>query len=113
MNMTMNSIANDKLDVEIKKNLPALINLLKLNGVKSAWLFGSAASANLDHESDIDILVNLKDGLDPAQAGENLWKLQENMVELFNRNVDLLTERSIKNPFFKEEINKTRIKIYG
>jgi len=32
---------------------------------------------------------------------------------LFNRNVDLLEEKAIKNPFFKNSVNNSKQLIYG
>jgi len=32
---------------------------------------------------------------------------------LLNRKIDLLEERAVKNPFFRQELDQTKVKIYG
>lgn len=98
---------------ELQKKMPEIIRLLKEHKVKSAYLFGSATKGTISGNSDIDLLVSLKYGLEPAEAGEYLWELQEKLQELLNREVDLLTEHSLKNPWFIKEINTTKVQIYG
>lgn len=80
--------------------LPQVIELLEKHKVKSALMFGSVLSEKFNEESDVDFLVNLQEGLDPVDAGGHLWK------------IDLLTERSLKNPYFINEINQTKFPIY-
>jgi hypothetical protein len=41
------------------------------------------------------------------------FNLKQLLEDLFNRNIDLLEERAIRNPLFKEEIDKTKVLIYG
>jgi len=93
--------------------MPQIITLLKKHKVTSAYLFGSAVSNRFTEESDVDFLVNLKEGLEPLDAGEHLWDLHDELRELLNREIDLLTERSLKNPYLIQELSETRISIYG
>jgi uncharacterized protein len=39
--------------------------------------------------------------------------LHDELRDLFNREIDLVTERSLKNPYFINELNETRFLIYG
>lgn len=93
--------------------LPQINLLLKKHQIKSAYIFGSAISDRFKDSSDIDFLVNLNDGLDPVEAGEHLWNLEDELKNLLKRNVDLLTERSLRNPYLINEINATKQIIYG
>jgi hypothetical protein len=66
-----------------------------------------------NQKSDIDLLINLQDGLEPIEAGGHLWDLTFELEDLLHRKVDLVSERSIKNPYFLKEIGATKYFIYG
>lgn len=89
-----------------------IVTLLKRHKIKKAYLFGSATTANFNMNSDLDVLVNVDERLDPVEAGEHLWELTHQMEDLLRRKVDLITERSLKNPYFIAEVNKTKVPIY-
>jgi predicted nucleotidyltransferase len=72
-------------------------------------LFGSAASEHFDScNSDLDFLVTLQD-LEPGEYAEAYFGLLVGLQELFQRPVDLVVASTVKNPYFLEEIEKTRI----
>jgi predicted nucleotidyltransferase len=93
--------------------LPQVIDLFKKHKIKNAYIFGSALTDRFNDHSDVDFLVNLLDGLDPVDAGEHLWDLQDELKVLLKREIDILTERSLKNPYFIQELNATKTEIYG
>lgn len=97
----------------IQALMPQVIELLKKHKIKSAYVYGSVLNDRFNEDSDVDFLVNLKEGLDPVDAGGHLWDLQDELGELLQRPIDLLTERSLKNPYFIKEINATKFPIYG
>lgn len=97
---------------EVQKKIPELISLLRAHKVSKAYLFGSALTNQFDKDSDIDLLVSFQEGLDPVENGELWWSLWYALQDLFNRNVDLITERSIQNPYFREEVREKRVPIY-
>jgi predicted nucleotidyltransferase len=101
------------INSKIKKQLPNVVELLKKHKIKNAYVFGSVLTEKFNDDSDIDFLVNLQDGLDPVEAGEHLWDLEYELQDLLDRKVDLLTERSLKNPYFINELNRTKLSIYG
>lgn len=96
-----------------QEKLPDVVNLLRKHQIKSAFLFGSAVTNQFNDKSDIDLLINFNEGLDPVEAGEHWWNLHDELRDLFHREVDLVTERSLKNPYFIDELNKTKFLIYG
>ena len=94
--------------------LPLIISLFEKHKIKDAYLFGSAITDKFDEEkSDVDILVNFIDDIDPLEKGELLWSLRFALEDSLNRSIDLLTENSLKNPYFIKEVNEKKIKIYG
>lgn len=96
----------------LSEKLPSVLALLKNHKVKRAYAFGSAVTGDFHATSDIDLLVDVDETLDPVLLGEHLWNLQFELETLFGRNVDLITSRSLKNPYFIEEVNRTKRLIY-
>ena len=83
-----------------------------MHKVDKIYAFGSSISDHFDPEkSDIDVVVKLNIS-DPADRGEALLSLWNNLEQLFKRKVDLLTEESIKNPYLKKNIDRTKKLIY-
>lgn len=93
--------------------MPQVIELLKKHKIRSAYVFGSVLTEKFNEQSDVDFLVNLQEGLDPVDAGGHLWDLYYELKDLLHREIDLLTERSLKNPYFIKELNETKFPIYG
>ena len=93
--------------------MPQIKVLMQKHKIKSAYVFGSVLTEQFDNNSDVDFLVNLQEGLDPVDAGEHLWDLEYELKDLLQRDIDLLTERSLKNPYFISEVNATKYYIYG
>jgi predicted nucleotidyltransferase len=103
-----------ELKTSINIYLPLIISLFEKHKIKDAYLFGSAITDKFDEKkSDFDFLVNFVDGIDPLEKGELLWNLRFSLEDSLNRPIDLITETSLKNPYFIEEINEKKVKIYG
>ena len=73
-------------------------------------LIGSAVRDDFSEKSDIDVLVTFASD---ERLFERYFSLKERLEEIFNRKVDVIEERAIKNPYFKQAIEKNRIRIYG
>lgn len=97
---------------EILERLPDFVQLCKEHQVKFLYAFGSAINQSFDETySDIDLIVEIESN-DPLERGDLLIGLWDKLELFFGRKVDLLTESSIKNPFLKKEIDRTRKLIY-
>lgn len=101
------------LHPEFTAQLPVVINLFKGKRVKSAYAFGSVVGDNFNEKSDIDLLINFEDGVEPLEKGEICWDLHDQIRSVFNREVDILIEDSLKNLYFIAELNETKQLIYA
>jgi len=45
--------------------------------------------------------------------GEAILDLYEDLQLVFNRKVDLVSEKAMRNKYFIEDVNKTKVLIYG
>jgi len=103
-----------RINSHFEPYLNILVDILKQYKVKTAYLFGSVLTDRFDENSDIDVLVSFEDFTqDPLERGENSWNLQFALEDSLHRDVDLINEASLKNPYFIKEVNETRYKIYG
>lgn len=59
------------------------------------------------------MVINFKEGLDPLEAGDYWWGIHDQLRDLLNREIDIVTDRSLKNPYFIEELINSRQKVYG
>ena len=96
----------------IEQHKTALANLCRRFKVRRLELFGSAAKGTFDPQaSDVDFLVSFEDA-QPGTYADRYLGLLLALQELFQREIDLVTERSIRNPYFRKAVNATRQPIY-
>jgi predicted nucleotidyltransferase len=92
----------------VDANLPALRALCRRFHVRRLDLFGSAATGRFDPaRSDLDFLVEFGD-LPPGAYAKAYFGLLEGLQALFQREIDLLTEPSIENPYLRRQIEAER-----
>ncbi len=96
----------------IDANLPALRALCRRFGVRRLDLFGSAATGRFDPaRSDLDFLVEFEKPSIGGFAGPYFGLLQA-LETLFQRKIDLLTERSLENPYRRRRIEAEKRTLY-
>ena len=96
----------------LAKNIDKISSLCEMHKVRDLYAFGSVCTDRFNDSSDIDLLVTFKQ-MDHGDYAEAFFDLAESLEQLLQRPVDLLTEKSLKNPYFIESLNKTKTKIYG
>lgn len=100
------------LKEKIKDNLDVFQAICKEHSVEYLYAFGSSVTSRFNEiTSDIDLVVEI-DEKDPVEKGEKLISLWDSLEAFFQRKVDLLTERTIINPFLRRSIDSTRVLIY-
>jgi len=106
-------VENTEINAYLQPYFPLIMSLFEKHKIKDAYLFGSVLTDRFDKKSDVDFLVNFIDEIDPVEKGELLWSLRFLLEDNLNRSIDLITETSLKNPYFIEELNEKKLKIYG
>jgi len=90
-----------------------LESLCRKHRVRRLEVFGSAADGTFDSaRSDIDFLVEFEP-LDPPKLADAYFGLLVDLERTFNRDIDLVTPKAIRNPYFLRDINETRRLIYA
>jgi predicted nucleotidyltransferase len=95
----------------IKDHLSQIQILMRFYGVTEAYLFGSAASNQMQTDSDVDFLVRFSSDLDFETYGNNYFNLMYALQELLQTEVELLAEETLTNPYLMESINLNKVAV--
>ena len=95
-----------------KQKITQIKELCKINKVKSLFAFGSVTRDDFNENSDIDLIVDFNES-DPFRYTDLYFSLKSNLEKILNRQVDLLEERAVHNKYFKQQLENTKVKIYG
>jgi len=76
-------------------------------------LFGSAAKGNFNEESDVDFLFSFPQEMDYEVYANNYLGLLHELQSLLKRDVELVAEKTLKNPFLIESIEESKIQLLG
>ncbi len=96
----------------LDQHLASLARACRKYAVRRLELFGSAARGGFDPaRSDFDFVVTFRDKSLGTYA-DRYFDLATELERLLGRKVDLLTERSIRNPYFRREVDAARQTVY-
>lgn len=100
--------------MKLNVDADSLRKFCRSHGVSRLELFGSALREDFTSRSDIDLIATLRDDARPTLLD---WAaMQEELVAIFGRPVDLLSRRGVeesRNPIRKKEILSTAVPIYA
>ena len=96
----------------ITLNITSIKNLCDKYHVRSLFAFGSVTRNELKPNSDIDLVVDIE-GEDPLFYSDNYFGLKLQLEQLFKRHIDLLETRAIKNKYLIQNIDSSKILVYG
>lgn len=92
-------------------NIEKIKLLCQTHNVKSLFAFGSVCSEHFDENSDIDLLISFKP-MDYADYADTYFTLANKFEDLFHRPVDLVTDKSLSNPYFIKSVDQAKTLIY-
>lgn len=76
------------------------------------FVFGSILTDNFKKSSDIDLLVEFS-GVDIYDYADNYFALKTALGKLLKRQIDLLEDKALKNPYLRKSINSSKRLILG
>ena len=95
----------------VEQNLAGIKQLMLYYGVERAYLFGSAARNVMNDSSDIDFIIRFPEEMDYIQYSDNYFALTDALESLLKTKVDLVTEKTLKNPYLIENINRYKVQL--
>ena len=96
----------------IDKNIDKISLLCNKHRVAKLFVFGSVLSDNFKKSSDIDFLVDFL-GVDLYDYADNYSNFKKSLASLLIRQVDLLEDKAVKNPYLRQSIDSSKQLIYG
>ncbi len=97
----------------IQNKLDEIVTACKNHHVDAIALFGSAAKNAMHEDSDIDLLVEFSNDINVLNYADNYFSLLDQLQEILDRKVDLVSSRSLKNPVLKEEVYQSKVDLYA
>jgi predicted nucleotidyltransferase len=97
----------------IENNKASIFKLCLENRVQKLYVFGSVLTENFSENSDIDFLVKFNENIPLLEYADNYFELLFAFEDLFNKKIDLISEKSLKNPYFIKEVNNTKQLVYA
>jgi predicted nucleotidyltransferase len=97
--------------VGLPVSLEAISSFCRKWSVDELALFGSVLRDDFSPASDVDVLVTFS-----PEAGVSLFdfvEMQDELENLFQRKVDLVSKGGLRNPFRRHEILNTRQIVYA
>ncbi|WP_108471096.1 nucleotidyltransferase family protein [Rhodanobacter thiooxydans] len=88
-----------------------LATLCRRHRVRRLAVFGSAARGEAKAGSDYDFLVEF-DTLPPGGYATAFFGLHEDLQALLGAPVELIVERAIRNPYFRQSVQAQRQELY-
>ena len=89
-----------------------IIKLCETHRVKSLYAFGSVLTDQFNNESDIDLIVDFSN-MAVEDYADNYFNFKFSLQDILKRPVDLLEEKAMKNPYFRQSVYQQRQLVYG
>ena len=99
------------MEKTVEQNLPQIKQLMQQFGVEQAYLFGSAVMGTMRDDSDIDFIIRFPEEMDYTTYADNYFALADALEALLKKDVELVTEKTLKNPYLIESINRHKLQL--
>ncbi len=84
---------------------------LKFN-INELYVFGSILTEKFNDKSDIDFIVSISSS-DPIEYAENYFEFKFELERIFQKKIDLLEQKAIKNKTFEKIVNQQKVLLYA
>lgn len=96
----------------LENNIQKIIALCEKHKVRKLFAFGSILTNRFNEDSDVDLVVSFNK-LKVSDYFNNYFDFKYALEELLGREVDLVEEQTIQNPYLKKNVDATKVLIYG
>lgn len=96
----------------ITENINKIREYCKRYKVKELYALGSVVTENFTDDSDIDLLIKFKE-ISIDEYTDNYFILHKLLDKIFNRKIDLITDKSLSNPFLINSVEKNKQLLYA
>ncbi|MCO6467242.1 MAG: nucleotidyltransferase domain-containing protein [Bacteroidales bacterium] len=96
----------------IEKHQKELNEACTTHRVEELYVFGSILTDQFSTSSDIDFIVSIS-STDPIEYAEHYFDLKFELEKIFNRKIDLLEQKAIRNKTFENLLNQKKRLVYA
>jgi predicted nucleotidyltransferase len=96
----------------LERHIDDINKLCSAHSVRQLYAFGSVLTDKFTNDSDIDLIVDFEP-IELFQYADNYYDFKFSLENILQKPVDLLEEKAIKNPYFRQVVDKQRQLIYG
>lgn len=96
----------------ITENIDKIHEICATHHVKTLFAFGSVVRDDFNDQSDVDLLVSFKP-LESGEYADNYFNIADQLESVLHRRVDLITNKSLSNPYFIQSVNQSKVQLYG
>lgn len=96
----------------VEKNIASIRDLCKMHKVEKLFVVGSVLTERFQKSSDIDFIVDFQ-GIDLYDYADNYFDLKFSLEKLFKRDIDLLEDKAINNPYLRQSLDLSKQLVYG
>ncbi len=89
-----------------------ILKLCVQHKVKTLYAFGSVLTERFNKDSDVDLIVDFEN-MAIEHYADNYFDLKFSLQDILHRPIDLLEEKALNNPYFKQAISQQRLLVYG
>ena len=80
--------------------------------VSLLYIFGSVLTKRFNEKSDLDFVVYFEQ-IPILDYADNFFDFMHELETIFKRKIDLVSGKAMKNPYFIQEIDRTKQLVYG
>lgn len=89
-----------------------ITNLCKTHQVKFLYAFGSVLTDKFNAQSDVDLIVDFNE-IELLKYADNYFDFKFSLEDILKRPIDLIEDKAIKNPYFRQSVDRNKQLIYG
>lgn len=98
----------------ITDHIQDIRTLCRQYGVTRLDVFGSALRDDFDPaRSDVDVMARFDLDRGPPSPLEQYFGFKESLENVLGRPVDIISSKVIRNPYIRDEVERTRVNIYA
>ncbi len=95
----------------LTQNINTVKEICQKHKVKRLYAFGSVCTDKFNEYSDIDFIVGFEPKFFDGYV-DNFISLENSLKQVLQREIDLVAEETIQNPYFAKVVNQTKTPIY-
>ena len=96
----------------VEEHLDQIRALCQKHHVAKLFVLGSVLTDEFAEDSDIDFIVDFSE-IELYEYADNYFDLKSSMERILGREIDLLENKAIKNPYLRKSIDSSKRLIYG